>query len=464
MRLVPHSLGGRLALLLVLAVVAAQVAAFAMFAHEASRVDRAAARTQVVDRVATLVRLLDTVPADAVPGVIAAYGTPRHRFSIAGDSFVPEGAMGADEAKLARRLDRRVKAGASQARIALVERDAEPDLRPDRLADKPQVLRVSVRLDDGRWLNAEAPLALQAPPWIRMGLIQILASVVAVLAVVAIARRGIVGPMTDLAQAAELAGRGGAVATLPERGPREVRTMIAAFNRMQARSQAFVADRTRMLAAISHDLRTPIASLWLRAEMVEDEALRTAMVRTLATMRRMVEATLAFAHADASDQDRGPFDLVVLFRTLAEDQRVLDRDVVVTGPSELAFHGRATALRRALDNLVENAVRYGGRARIVLEGSESGVRIRIDDDGPGIPADRVEAMFSPFVRLEPSRSAETGGTGLGLAIARSAIRAHGGEIAMANRPEGGLRVTVTLPGGADPATGLTMSGAPVSAP
>ncbi|GJE18855.1 ATP-binding protein [Methylobacterium marchantiae] len=445
MRRGPHSLGGRLALLLVLAVVGAQAAAFAMFAHESSRVGRAAARTQVVDRIATLVRLLDTVQPDAVPSVVAAYGSPRHRFTIDAGSLVPEGAMGADEARLARRIDRRMKDDASQARIALVERDAGEDARPDRLSDRPHALRVSVRLDDGRWLNAEAPLALRTPPWMRIALIQVLASVVAVLVVVAIARRGIVGPVADLARAAEMAGRGAALEPLPERGPRELRTMTAAFNRMQERSRAFVVDRTRMLAAISHDLRTPIASLWLRAEMVEDSELRTAMVRTISDMSRMVDATLAFARDDALAQESGPLDLAEMVRALADDHVVLGREVTVASPAKLPFHGRPVALRRALDNLVENAVRYGERARVTLERAGDRIRILVDDDGPGIPPDRIEEMFVPFARLDGSRNADTGGTGLGLAIARSAIRAHGGDVALANRAGGGLRAEVTLP-------------------
>ncbi|KQT78827.1 ATP-binding protein [Methylobacterium sp. Leaf466] len=441
--LVPRSLGGRLALLLVIAVVGAQAVAFALFARESSLVGRAAARTQVVDRVATLVRLLDTVPADAVPGVIEAYGSSRHRFTIDAASRVAEEEMDADEARFARRLDRRVRDGASQARLLLVDRDA--DASADRASARPQALRVSVRLDDGRWLNGEAPLALHPPPWIRIGLLQTAVSVVAVLAVVAIAMRGVVGPVTALAQAAERAGRGIAVDPLPERGPDELRTMTAAFNEMQARSRAFVTDRTRMLAAISHDLRTPIASLWLRAEMVEDVALREAMVTTIARMGRMVDATLAFARDDAMAQDSGPLDLAVLIRSLVDEHTVLGRDVTVSGPDTIPFHGRSIALRRALDNLVENAVRYGGCARIGLDRSDGAILIAIDDDGPGIPPDRIEEMFAPFARLEDSRSAETGGTGLGLAIARSAIRAHGGTIRLLDRDGAGLRAQVTLP-------------------
>lgn len=451
MSLVPRSLGGRLALLLVCAVVGAQAVTFALFARETTRVGRAAARTQVVEKVATLVRLLDALPPQAVPGAVAAFGSPRHHFAIGAESLVPDGAMDADETRLAHRLDRRVREGARNARVALVERDsvhpeeADAGARGGKLQSKPQILQVAVQLDDGRWLNGEAPLASTAPPWMRIGLFQLGASVVAVLIAVALALRGIVGPVTALSRAAEAAGRGAALPPLPERGPRELRLMTAAFNGMQARLRAFVTDRTRMLAAISHDLRTPIASLWLRAEMVDDAPLRAAMVRTLTQMRDMVEATLAFARDDAEGEDGAPLDLAALARAVTEDHVALGREVVLSAPLTLPFHGRATALRRALDNLIENAVRYGGRARVRLEARGGMAVIRIDDDGPGIPEARIEEMFAPFARLEGSRSEETGGTGLGLAIVRSAVRAHGGEVGLTNRTGGGLRAEIVLP-------------------
>ncbi|MDP4004559.1 ATP-binding protein [Methylobacterium sp. NEAU K] len=443
---VPRSLGGRLGLLLVLAVVAAQAAAFAMFAQETTRVGRAAGRTQVIDRVATLARLIDRVPPEAVPGVIAAYGSPRRHFSIGADSTVEAAAMDPDETRLAAILERRMRIDPGSARLKLVERDLgeDPDEAPRRAP--PEALRVSVRLADGRWLNGEAPVFLPTPPWLRIGLAQLAASVAAVLVVVGFGLRGVVGPVSALAAAAQQVGRGAAVEPLPERGPRELARMSAAFNLMQARLRAFVEDRTRMLAAISHDLRTPIASLWLRAEMVEDPELREPMVRTLAEMRRMVEATLTFARDDVVAQAPETFDLAGMARALVDDHRALGRNATLSAPAALPFHGRPVSLRRALDNLVENAIRYGGCARITVAQDRDVVRVQVEDDGPGVPTGRVESLFEPFTRLDDARSDETGGIGLGLAIARSAVRAHGGEIRLVNRPGGGLRAEIDLPG------------------
>ncbi len=304
---------------------------------------------------------------------------------------------------------------------------------------------MSVRIADARWINGEVRLPSATPPWIRIMLLQFVASLAAVLLVAALARNWLVRPAEALAAAAEQLGRGVPHSSLRERGPREFRTMTRAFNLMQDRLRAFVDDRTRMLAAISHDLRTPIASLWLRAEMVDDDDLRDAMVRTLADMRETVEATLAFARDEGEIQDGETFDLAALVFTVVEEQRALGRDVTCPVATSQAFRGRPVILRRAVTNVVENAVRYGARARLAVGRDADRLSITVDDDGPGVPDDKVEKVFAPFARLETSRSADTGGIGLGLAIARSAARAHGGDVRIRNRTGGGLRCEILLP-------------------
>jgi signal transduction histidine kinase len=252
-------------------------------------------------------------------------------------------------------------------------------------------------------------------------------------------------PMADLAAAAERLGRGEAVPPVPERGPEDVRQTTRAFNRMHDRLQRFVQDRTRMLAAISHDLRTPLTSLRLRAEFVDDEEMRSKILETLDEMQRMTEATLAFAREEARREDTRAVDLATLVESLCEDLRDLDMDVTYGGPPSLLYPCRSVSLKRAVRNLVENAVIYGRRARVALDETAAEVCVTIDDDGPGIPEADFERVFAPFVRLEESRSQETGGIGLGMAIARSIVRGHGGDITLANRTEGGLRVTLHLP-------------------
>ena len=214
---------------------------------------------------------------------------------------------------------------------------------------------------------------------------------------------------------------------------------------MQDRLHRFVRDRTRMLAAISHDFRTPITSLRLRAEMIEDQALRLAMARTLDEMRDMIQASLSFASESAAEEETRLVDLVALVEAVADDELSLGNNVQVTSPEKLAYHCRPTSLKRAIINLTNNAIRYGERARLTLTRGVNIVQIAVDDDGPGIPDDKLEEVFEPFARLESSRNKETGGVGLGLAIARSCARAHGGDVVLTNNPSGGLRAEIHLP-------------------
>jgi len=226
-----------------------------------------------------------------------------------------------------------------------------------------------------------------------------------------------------------------------------VRRAAQAFNIMQGRVRRLVEDRTQMLAAISHDLRTPITRLRLRAEFVDDDVQRDKMLSDLDEMERMIASTLAFARDDAAREIRRPTDIAALVQGLVEDLVATGIEASYAGPESLVMRARPMGLKRAVANLLDNAGKYGKRARVRLEARPGDVLVVIDDDGPGIAEGDREMVFAPFVRLETSRSRDTGGTGLGLSIARAGIRAHGGDIQLANRPEGGLRVTVELPSG-----------------
>ena len=214
---------------------------------------------------------------------------------------------------------------------------------------------------------------------------------------------------------------------------------------MQERLQRFIRDRTQMLAAISHDLRTPITSIRLRAEFIEDTELRDRIIATLAEMQRMTEATLAFAREDVTAEPSRVVDIAALVDSVAADLADTDMDIACDPAERIDITGRPDALKRVFRNLIENAVAYGQRARVAISALQGDAIIVIEDDGPGIPETERERVFEPFVRLEESRNQQTGGIGLGLAIARTIVRAHGGDIALDNAAGGGLRVTVTLP-------------------
>jgi signal transduction histidine kinase len=259
-------------------------------------------------------------------------------------------------------------------------------------------------------------------------------------------------PLAGFAAAAERLALDGTAAPLPETGPRELRAATAAVNRMRERLSRFVEDRTRMLAAISHDLRTPLTRLRLRAEFIEDAEIQRKMLADIEEMSAMIAATLAFAREDADQEPRQTLELAALLRSLCQQQAEIGASVTFqlapSSQEERLISAKPTALRRAFGNLIENGIAYGERVRVVFEAPMEmsvPVVIQIDDDGPGIPIAEQEKVFAPFYRLEHSRNRATGGVGLGLAVARSLIRGHGGEILLRNRPEGGLRVIVTLP-------------------
>ncbi|MBC7799589.1 MAG: HAMP domain-containing protein, partial [Gemmatimonadaceae bacterium] len=253
-------------------------------------------------------------------------------------------------------------------------------------------------------------------------------------------------PLGRLAEAADRLGRGERVDSLPESGPEETRRTVRAFNLMHERLDRFVRDRMTMLAAMAHDLRTPITTLRLRAEFIDDEEMRTKTIATLDEMQAMAEATLAFAQVDAAGEPTRATDIAALVESVVEDLAAQALDVTLAGQADrLVLPCRPLALRRALINVVENANRYGGAARVSVARDDRSVRICVDDRGPGIAEAELERVFEPFVRLEHSRNRETGGAGLGLAIARSVVRAHGGNLWLENRSEGGLRATIALP-------------------
>ena len=258
-------------------------------------------------------------------------------------------------------------------------------------------------------------------------------------------------PVRTLAEAAERLGQDVVNApALPESGPSEIITAAIAFNTMAARVRRFVEDRTFLLTAIGHDLRTPITRLKLRAEYMEDDEQRTKMLADLDEMEAMVSATLAFGRDAATSEKLVRLDLASLLRTILDDAADGDpahaEALSYAGPEHLPVRARPLALKRALANLIGNALKYGDAAAVTLHLPVRGIaRIDIEDQGPGVPPEHMERVFEPFRRLEISRNRETGGSGLGLSIARNILRAHGGDIILANRPGGGLRVSVNLP-------------------
>jgi signal transduction histidine kinase len=257
--------------------------------------------------------------------------------------------------------------------------------------------------------------------------------------------RRLARPIREFAGAAERLGVDLTAAPLAVCGPQELRTTIEVFNLMQDRLRRFLEDRTQMLAAISHDLRAPLARLRLRAEFVEDEEQQRKMFGELATMNAMIDSTLAFARDVTRQEPRKLVDLSVLVEDVCEDGTDAGGTALYRGPRGIAVVCRPSDIRRAITNVVDNAVKYGGSAQVDILREGKRVVIVINDDGPGIPLKEQERVFAPFYRLEPSRDPGNGGVGLGLSVARTIAREHGGDVTLANGADGGLRVRLELP-------------------
>lgn len=252
-------------------------------------------------------------------------------------------------------------------------------------------------------------------------------------------------PLRRLSDMADRVGRGEDPGELPQEGAQDIRGTAIALNRMQARLRRFVEDRTNMIAAISHDLRTPITSLRLRAEFIKDPEMRDKIIATLEELQGMVDATLVFAREDSQSGASRVTDLGSLVASVCDDLAEMGQSITFEEVPRVTLSCRPEALKRAVRNVVENATRYGTRARVHIAQDREHLDIVVDDDGPGIPEAEHERVFAPFVRLESSRCRDTGGVGLGLSIARTIVHAHGGEVLLFNRPEGGLRVCIRLP-------------------
>lgn len=456
-QLVPGSLLGQLALLIVITFLSAQAVSFGLFTRERSQAIRAAQELEVADRTATVARLVEQAPAGMHGMILQAANSPQVQFSV--DTLPAVTTTAASPNAIIRRIYHNL--GEDRPRdigIALepyfphgappFELPAQVTWFRERMIDAgvaPTTVRLSVPLAAGGWLNMTAHfqrLDVREPPIL---ILTTLLSIAGVVAALSFGLRRITGPLRRLVVAADGIGRGEDMPMLPASGPREVRALSEAFAQMQARLTHLIADRTRMLAALGHDLRSPITALRLRAEMVDDDETRERMSATLDEMQEMVEATLAYARGVTTDEPTRPVDLGLLLSELVAEVSEAGAAVRLEPAPSVTSRLRRTLIRRALRNILENAQRYGGGATVRLSINEPVVRIIVSDNGPGIAPNAIERVFDPFVRLESSRSRETGGTGLGLSIARSILRAHGGDVILANRPEGGLDAVIVLP-------------------
>jgi signal transduction histidine kinase len=410
-------------------------------------------RSELTERIATSLRALDALPPEQRPAMAQAISTPELGIQIRSAADVdthgladrPDAAPppGTPDPRFEERLRERLD-GRKPLHIMRFWRPPPPPAGSPGADSDESPFVIAISLHDGTFAEFHPQRIPTAFRWLQLG--TSVASICVVSSILSLwfARRLSRG-LARFADAAEEFGRSAEAPPLPENGPVELSLATRAFNRMQERLRRFVHDRTQMLAAISHDLRTPLTRMRLRAEFVEDDDQRSKMLHDIGQMESMITETLAFARDDITREPRREEDLDEMLDHLCESLGETGQEARYAAVGPVAIRCSPTALRRAFGNLLENATKYGQRARLRLSQSPGHVVVEIDDDGPGIPADMQEAVFQPFFRLESSRNRDTGGVGLGLSVARTIIRGHGGDITLANRPEGGLRATIVLP-------------------
>ena len=347
-------------------------------------------------------------------------------------------------------IDAGLHPGRIETQILPITRD-DPRLRyvsqarVQRLLHEGGELVVAVERPDRRWLALSLPWSRNDSGIIWRLVAQTLILYAIVLVPLLWAGRRISQPLRQLAEAARSFVPGEVDVPVAEGGPQDVRDTITAFNALRLRVTAMLDEKDRMLGAIGHDLRTPLAALRVRIESVEDDTDREKMAETIAEMNSTLDDILSLARLGRPSEPPTEVDLAALVDAVVEDFRDLGNDVVFEEAARLRMRLRPGLMRRAVRNLIENAIKYAGSAEVMVTAALHSVEIAVCDRGPGIPVERFGDVFDAFTRLETSRNRETGGIGLGLALARTIVRDAGGDITLENRHGGGLVARITLP-------------------
>jgi signal transduction histidine kinase len=387
------------------------------------------------------------------PGATEPDDLRRGRVRILAANPIPTGQHGRRDIELALR-SALIDAGIPVGQIASAVRPFNPRRhhferygrrRAERYARFGAELIIAVEQPGRGWLVLSSPWPRSNWPLLWQLIAQTLILYAVVLLPVLWGARRISQPLQSLASATRRFTPGEPQSPLPEQGPQDVRSVIAAFNALRLRVTAMLDEKDRMLGAIGHDLRTPLAALRVRIESVEDDDDRARMADTIDEMNRTLDDILSLARLGRPSEARTEVDLTALVDAVVEDFIAIGSPVSFVEAERLTLPLRPSLMRRAIRNLIENAVKYGVSAEVRVVPGKDQVAITVTDHGPGIPDDKLEDVFDAFTRLETSRNRDTGGAGLGLALARAIVREAGGEVMLANRPGGGLIATITLP-------------------
>jgi len=411
-----RNISGRKALAVLSVVVIVHLVVMAFYINTNRLARRTARRDTVIQKIVNVIHLLEATPETERSKAISAMNDPDFQASISNNP----------------RFKLQFKT------ISFWEID-------QALQKQLESFAISIQLTSTQWLNVNATvythflltqLIFFSFEVLILGMILVLCSFV----------NRFTRPIESFKRAAERLGSDLNTQPIPIDGPVVVQEAAMAMNRMQQRIQGLIRDRTQMLAAISHDLRTPITRLKLRAQFVDDKTTKQELIGDLDEMESMVTETLSFARDDAGDESKASFDLVSLINSLCDAMNDLGHCIKFQSKQHrIPYFGRKTAVKRAFSNLLNNATRYAKNVSVSMYKRHQSVVVKVEDDGPGISEDELEQVFEPFYRAEQSRSRDTGGVGLGLAVTRDITKAHRGKVYLRNRKQGGLCATVVLP-------------------
>jgi signal transduction histidine kinase len=455
-RFLPHTLFSQMVLILLGGLITAQLISTVIHLRERGKLLYRASTMLAAQRVADRVHMLDSLDPEAQRVFLGVLGSSDLRVSLDVQPGRKDTSRADNPAVDFENILRSQFANNRSISISINKTIPDEAPRHDMKWQNDSVigqsfvppelaLIVQVQLQNGRWAGFEFTLPQIAFVWPYHLLANLLILLIAVLVLSLIAVRLVTRPLFILAEAAEDLGKNINRPPLAEHGSIEVRRAAQAFNTMQNRLVRYIQDRTRILAAMSHDLKTPITRLRLRVELLDDSELKAKFDKDLQEMESMVTATLDFMRGVDSQEPMQPVDIMALLESIQADGKEMGQEIHIQGALSHTYIGAPNALKRCLGNLIDNAIKYGMCADIALSDSEKRLEIRIRDHGPGIPETQLERVFEPFFRLEESRSRDTGGTGLGLSIARNIVQAHGGELVLRNLNNGGLEALLVLP-------------------
>jgi signal transduction histidine kinase len=447
-RLWPRTLAVQLILVVAAAVAVSNIGVAFYYYKKSEAQTSDVLNERMIDRAAAVAATVSQLPPDARLVAMRNMSFPNWRFREVQGTF--NHTMTAEEQALAKRLENALPANHPGKKntifhlhedMATIDRRLRPVLtrEPDTSND---VIRTIVPVS--KHSAVSGVLVRPTPDWPGQLMVAAVIAVVLGSAAAGFVARRVVRPLSELTQAAAAMASGSGRPHVAEQGPDDVRNAAAAFNTMAEKVARTLESQRHLLSAVGHDLRTPLTAMRINLEFIEDDELREGLMHNLDELQALTEQVLAAARG-AGGETRRNVDLSALVESLCTDLDELGEPVLWTGHAPAPISCRPNEIRRAVRNLVENAVAYGGKAEVKITDSQDGYEVLVEDEGPGIPEGDHQRVFEPFVRLESSRNEATGGTGLGLTLVKAIVEGHGGGVVLENRPEGGLRVRVRLP-------------------